>query len=637
MKKKKIQKFIAMVSIMAMAASTLAGCGSGSTETTTTDTVPAATQETTATETKETTETAAEQAATEVAATDEGTTPRNETLYFNGQQWGTVNDYNPMSANSNNAMVIGQNDLARIIVYETLFMYNPVDGEMKPLLGTDYAWNEDQTVLTVNLNPDAKWSDGTQVKAEDVAYTFDTHVKYNSTTGADYSSYIESVVAVDDTTVEFHALTDDAGQSVNPLKVLEYLPKVYQMQKAYLETVESRNNNDADAVKMDKMDDLVASGPYKPYVDNDQKIVLIRDENYWGQADSMWGSLPAPKYIAHVIYKDNAAGQVALSQGEVDISQQFITDVQNMWLEDNLPISTWLDEAPYNLCLVMPTAWFNVDKPGLDRVEVRKAIAMAVDYDQIIASAMSGQSPTFQEYPRSIMNPTDGEQKYVDNDALADLQFNGKDVDGANALLDEAGIVDTDGDGIREVDGVNLSYKAECPSGWSDWNASLEIVAAAGKDIGIDITTYFPEANVFYDDMTTRNFDICMWSPMGASVTCPWNRAMAFLSSTYADLTVNWSGNFGGYRNDKADEILEAIPHETDDAKLKEYYTELSKMYLEDVPCFSLMYRPQLFYTCNESVWTNYPQAGNPDNIPPLDCTDAYGIAGLYQLELVEE
>lgn len=63
-----------------------------------------------------------------------GEFPRNETLYFAGQQWGTVNDYNPMSANSNNAMVLAQGDASRVLVYETLYMWNPLDAKMYPLL-----------------------------------------------------------------------------------------------------------------------------------------------------------------------------------------------------------------------------------------------------------------------------------------------------------------------------------------------------------------------------------------------------------------------------------------------------------------------------------------------------------------------
>ena len=110
---------------------------------------------------------------------------------------------------------------------------------------------------------------------------------------------------------------------------------------------------------------------------------------------------------------------------------------------------------------------------------------------------------------------------------------------------------------------------------------------------------------------------------------------MFFMSSKYADLDVNWSGNFGHYKNKDAEKLLEAIPGETDQAKLKSDYTELSKIMLTDVPCFALMYRPGVFYTVNESVWTNYPQADDGRNIPPMDCTDGYGVAALYDLQLV--
>ncbi|MBE5842650.1 MAG: ABC transporter substrate-binding protein [Butyrivibrio sp.] len=638
---------MSLLCVSAMTLSMLAGCGGGSDTTTTTE-APAATEEasteapaaeetTEAAEetTEETTEEAAEET-TETASSDADSTPRNETLYEAGQQWGTINDWNPMSANSNNGLAMAANEQSRVLVYETLFMFNSLDGNLYPLLGTEYSWDDAQTELTVKLNPDAKWSDGTQVTAEDVKYTYDTHVKYQSSTGADYSTYIDSFEAVDDGTVVIKAKLGDDGKAVNPLKVTAFLNNVYIMQKAYLQTVEERNGEDADAVKQDTMEDMVHSGPYAPYISNDQKAVIIRDDNYWGQAPSMWGKLPVPKYIAHTIYKDNAAGQVALSQGEVDVCQQFITDVQNLWLEDGLPISTWLDDAPYGACEVMPSMFFNVERPGLDKKEVRRAIAMAVDYEQIIASAMSGQSPTFADYPRSVVGPTDGERKYVDFDAIADLQWDNADVDGANALLDEAGIVDTDGDGIREVDGTNLSFKAECPTGWSDWNASMEIVAAAGEKIGIDIQTYFPEASSFYDDMTTCNFDICMWSTPGAGVMNPYSKGMFYFSEEYAKLPSNWSGNFGHYMNDDAEAILEAIPTETDEAKLKEYYTELSRILLDECPAVALMYRPSLFYAVNESVWTNYPAADDGRNIPPTDCTDGYGIAALYDLELVQ-
>lgn len=570
------------------------------------------------------------------ASEADGSTPRNETLYFAGQQWGAINDWNPMSANSNNAMAIQQKDSTRTLIYETLFMYNLLDNELYPLLGSEWSWDdENMSAMTVKLNADAKWSDGTAVTAADVAATFDYNVKCESSYGLEMTAYIESVEAVDDLTVSIKSVVGEDGKAVNQLMILQMLQKMYIMQKAYLETVEARCESLAD-MKLDPMDDLVASGPYMPYYDDDQKVVFIRDDNYWGQAESMWGSLPVPKYIGHVIYKDNAAGLLALKSGEVDISQQFNTDVQKMWEEEELPITTYIDEEPYNLASTIPTCWFNVEVPGLDRVEVRKAIAMATDYDQVLASAMSNQSPSFTDVPRTMMNPSDTEQALFDHDALADLQWTGKDIDGANALLDEAGIVDTDGDGIREADGVKLSFKAECPSGWTDWNASLEIVAASAKEIGIEIETYFPEASVWTTDYTTGNFEIMMNSVTGASITNPYYRCKQFLYGPYADNEINYQGNYGKYRNSEADELLDQLAVETDEAAIKDAYTRLNEIYLTDVPSFGLMYRPDMFYTVNETVWTGYPMQDDGSNIPPTDCTDGYGIAALYNLELVE-
>lgn len=345
-----------------------------------------------------------------------------------------------------------------------------------------------------------------------------------------------------------------------------------------------------------------------------------------------------PKYLAHTIYADNNAGFVALKEGEVDISQQFNANVQLLWLEDNLPISTYMEEAPYGLTASLPTAYFNLNSFGLDNVAVRKAIAMAVDYDTIIANAMTNQSPTFAAVPRSIMNPTAGEQALYDQAAVADLQWVGNQIDEANALLDEAGIVDTDGDGYREIDGQKLSYNAVCPNGWSDWQAAIEIVAAAGEDIGIEITTLFPEWGVYqtvFTEGSQTEYDIFMvWSD-GAGPTQPWGRLRQLMYSGFAGTSGNWNGNWGGYVNPRIDEIIAEIPQTTDQDKLVELYTEATEIYLTDVPSFTLMYRPDQFYTVNESVWTGYPSADDGLNIPPLNLADGYGVAALYHLELV--
>ena len=78
----------------------------------------------------------------------------------------------------------------------------------------------------------------------------------------------------------------------------------------------------------------------------------------------MWGKLPVPKYISHPIFKDNAAATTAFQNGDIDVAQIFITDLQKLWLEQDLPISTYVDEAPYQLCMTMPTLFFNTEVEG---------------------------------------------------------------------------------------------------------------------------------------------------------------------------------------------------------------------------------------------------------------------------------
>ncbi|WP_277407118.1 ABC transporter substrate-binding protein [Lacrimispora xylanisolvens] len=165
--RKRLNKWTALLTVGAMTMTLLSGCQKAASTNETGQTSKA----------EETTQTTAQTTTAEEKkdSADAGSTPRNETLYFNGQQWGTINDWNPLSSNSNNAMAITQQDNARTIVYETLFMYNMLDGKLYGLLGKDYSWNDTQTELTITLNPDAKWSDQTPVTAQDVAYTFDCH------------------------------------------------------------------------------------------------------------------------------------------------------------------------------------------------------------------------------------------------------------------------------------------------------------------------------------------------------------------------------------------------------------------------------------------------------------------------------
>ena len=169
------KRLVALFATLAMTASLLAGCG-GSPAPAESDS-SAATEEAAPAEDAAAEEAPAEdEAAAEdtTSAGDTNSTPREETLYFAGQQWGTINDWNPFSTNSNNPMCVQQKDSSRTLIYETLFMFNMLDGQLYPLLATEWSWDDEaMTGMTVKMNPDAHWSDGTPLTANDVAYTWD--------------------------------------------------------------------------------------------------------------------------------------------------------------------------------------------------------------------------------------------------------------------------------------------------------------------------------------------------------------------------------------------------------------------------------------------------------------------------------
>jgi len=79
--------------------------------------------------------------------------PRNETLYFNGLNWGRPNGWNGFSSSMNNALAFNQENFgARVPMLESPYMFNILDGKLYPLLADgDPVWNADQTELTFKI------------------------------------------------------------------------------------------------------------------------------------------------------------------------------------------------------------------------------------------------------------------------------------------------------------------------------------------------------------------------------------------------------------------------------------------------------------------------------------------------------
>src|SRR5450830_541299 len=203
---------------------------------------------------------------TQSAADTAGSLPRNETLYFNGQQWGAVVCWNPYSSSCNNAMAVVQQDNARVTMFETPYLYDMLDGKQYPLLADGpWAWDAGTTAITFKLKAAAHWSDGTPVTADDFAYTWASDLKYNTPTGAANKDYIDTITASDPHTVVIKAKLGADGKAVNPLLVVAYVSSNYVIQKAWTQKLEARVGGDATKFTADTAEDVVFSGPYHKF------------------------------------------------------------------------------------------------------------------------------------------------------------------------------------------------------------------------------------------------------------------------------------------------------------------------------------------------------------------------------------
>lgn len=574
--------------------------------------------------------------------------PRHETFYENGQQWGAPTSYNLYNTAGQGWPGTGG---ARMVIYEALYMYNVLTNQNEPLLADgDMVW-EDEYNAVVKIKPAAHWNDGEALTADDIVWTFES-AKTVTTGWSDFWTWVEKVEKVDDYTVRFTIIEEP----YNLYKLPQLLANTSIVpEHIWAPIFEACENDGAKiaALFCDSLDQtfcgvsdageyyVVSSGPYKAYYYDATRIICIRDDNYWGQDASMFGKLPAPKYLAHMIYSDNAAGNLAFQNGEIDNAQQFMESVwvlmDNMKDENgNSLVKTYFDEKPYHLGYSMPSLIFNLTRPGLNDYAIRKAIALCLDFEAIATNAMSGYT---EDIVPSLFNAyVYGQYLDTTNEEYMALRWDTTDLDGnreaAKALLDEAGYVDIDGDGLREMpDGTKIEWKAECPDGWSDWNASLEILCESAKEIGLNIVTYFPESSVYTNDNQYGDFDIAMGSPQpGGSVANPWNIAynILYTASPVGEYT---NRNYGRYSNPEIDALIDEAASVSDLETLKEICTEIDMIYLSELPTVPLMYRPQNFHTSYSKYWKGFATANDGTNTPPLNLTDSAGIKELFMIE----
>jgi peptide/nickel transport system substrate-binding protein len=334
-------------------------------------------------------------------------------------------------------------------------------------------------------------------------------------------------------------------------------------------------------------------------------------------------------YIVHPIFKSNDDGNLAFQRGEVDLSQQFTPQIWQMWENMKLPVGTWFNQEPYHLPGNLPTMHVNVQRAGLNNPSVRRALAYAINYPQIAATAMSRYSVPAQA---SLMVTGGIEEKFMDAAGIANNGWT-YDPTRAVAILEGELGAKKGSDGIYTLpDGSRLGpWQVITPYGWTDWMTALELVSQGAKAVGLDISTNFPEAPVVNTSVGNGDFDLALWPVSGVSAASPWLRFRDILDNRgVPPVGQRAFWDFDRYSNPEVPALLDSAAAASDESQQKSYFDSIDNVFRTDIPAIPLMYRPLEFYEFNQSVWTGFPTSDHP-TAPPTQ--SGAGIKMLYLLK----
>jgi len=170
-----------------------------------------------------------------------------------------------------------------------------------------------------------------------------------------------------------------------------------------------------------------------------------------------------------------------------------------------------------------------------------------------------------------------------------------------------------------------------CPQGWTDWQTAVNIVVENGKEAGFDLKEDYPDAPVVTSKIQNGDFDLNLWYIAGAGPASPWKRFRDMLDNRGVapfGQTAFW--DFNRFSDPTVADLLDKAGATTDPAKAKEYFDQLDKIFMKNIPGIPLMYRPFEFYEFNQSVWTGFPTSADPSAPPTFQFG---GVQILYKLK----
>lgn len=455
---------------------------------------------------------------------------------------------------STNKVVIGN-------VFERLFEYNlEVDKvDFKPHLAEKMGISDDGLEVTISLRDDIYFSDGMPVTADDVLFTYNTIMDpgVDAANLRNYYYNFKGVEKIDDRTVKF-SFKELYWKTLESVAIFEVLPKHIYEYDDPMEFNKHRTNP-------------VGSGPYVfDKWDVGQQIVLKRNEKYWGKKPKI------DRLVFRIITNDKAALQ-ALRAGEIDTmeptAEQFADmENDNQFLKDFDAIKYWEPSVPY-----FYIGW-NQARDFFKDEKVRLAMTHLVDREAIVNYLMKGHGAivTGPFYVYGAQNdPSVKPWPY--------------DIERAKKLLDEAGWVDTDGDGIRDKDGVKFSFKYSYASGRAIYEQLAKMLKDAASKVGIEVRPDPYEWSILIGRLTDGNFDAVTLGWGGTIESDPFQ---IFHSSQIEDR----GSNRTAYNSPAADELMDKARRTIDEEKRIELYQQLHKLFHKEQPYTFLMTRPTFLF-----------------------------------------
>lgn len=489
------------------------------------------------------------------------------------------------------------------LCYESMLKYN-ADNELEPVLAKDLPEvSEDGLTLTYKLAKGHKFSDGTEVTAKDVKFTFTTLAdpSYAGPNGGGmdniqgYKEYnsgeakeLTGVETPDDYTVVFHLVKPqiDAIASFSTMGITS--ADHYSKYKQGKVSVVEKNQEES-----------CGSGAYKlNKYDKSSGASFVRNEEFKAEDG---------KYQVDqiVIKKTDVSTEVSeLKKGTVDLIPEVIetNKVSEASQDDNMTFNYYTRSAVGFVAM-------NSNNGATADKAVRQALMYATDRQGFCDSYFGWDKKASDEVkkveggyvPAAFWNPSSENCGAIvrNEETVEGLNTYAFDMDKANQLLDEAGWV-KGADGIREKDGQKLEIKFLCSEGNSVLETLIPMVKKTWGDLGVDLK------------QTTVDFSTLLSNVQDESHDSEWN--MCFLANSFTSNTDNGANeeytndpqnmavNNYSRLNDQAlvDQLTKARS-ESDAEKSKTDYVEAMKMAADDAG-YMPVYSGMMFNLYNKKV-----------------------------------